>query len=78
MSSDEQKTITLKWEPIQSVHSSGFGLPQLLRARVPGGWLVAGESMTSLAFVPDLRKDWVSEFEQNERRRITTLYKTPE
>jgi hypothetical protein len=42
----------LQWAPVNSSH-----VP-LLRAKVPGGWLIAAASGTGLTFYPDPRHEW--------------------
>ena len=42
----------LQWEPLNSSH-----VP-LLRAKVPGGWLIAASSGESLTFYPDPGYEW--------------------
>jgi hypothetical protein len=42
----------LQWEPVNSSHFP------LLRAKVPGGWLIAAGSEVSLTFYPDPGHEW--------------------
>ena len=42
----------LQWESVDSSH-----VP-LLRAKVPGGWLIAADSGTGLTFYPDPGHEW--------------------
>lgn len=42
----------LQWEPLESSHYS------LMRAKVPGGWLVAAGNGAGLTFYPDPRHQW--------------------
>lgn len=44
----------LEWEPVASTHYSGIGV---MRAKVPGGWLVSIGG-TCLAFYPDPGHEW--------------------
>jgi hypothetical protein len=41
----------LQWEPVESTHYS------VMRARVPGGWLVSTGG-TALAYCPDPNREW--------------------
>ena len=45
------ETPKLQWEPVESTHYS------VMRARVPGGWLVSTGG-TALAFCPDPAREW--------------------
>jgi hypothetical protein len=42
----------LRWEPVNSSHAP------LLRAKVPGGWLIAAGSGAGLTFYPDPGHEW--------------------
>lgn len=43
---------TMQWEPLES------GQVPLLRAKVPGGWLVAASGGAGLAYYPDPQHQW--------------------
>ena len=61
---------SIEWEPVESVHGPGqrqdAAQPATMRARIPGGWLVAilspgrfdGNWPSGVTFVPDPNHTW--------------------
>ena len=49
---------TLAWESVQETDPSGQRVTSVVRALVPGGWLVRDVAAKTLVFLPDATHAW--------------------